>query len=159
MEDDRKGIEESLNNVIELPKKKSRYLSVVNDETGEVEAYIKLNPKNLGKGWIALYQNSSAWLAQQNLTGEQFKVLFYLFSKLDFDNYLRVTNKEISEWVHIQSTNVSRAMKALKDLGIIVEGSRDGLHKTYRLNPDVAHKGKDRDKNIIEFNAMKNSDD
>jgi len=38
--------------------------------------------KNLGTGWVALYQNLAGWLAQQRLTGEQYKVIFVLFNKL-----------------------------------------------------------------------------
>ena len=82
-EKNKSSIEDSLN-VVEMPKKKSRYLSIVDDETGEVEAYIKLNPKNLGKGWIALFQNPSLWLVQQNLTGEQFKVFTLFVWKIGF---------------------------------------------------------------------------
>lgn len=137
------SIEDSLNKLVEMPKKKTRYLAVVDDETGVVETYIKLNAKNLGKGWIALFQNPALWLAQQNLTGEQLKVLLYLFGRLDFDNYLRVSGKEIAEWVNINLPHVSRVMKVLKNLGIIIEGPATGKFKTYRLNPEILHKGKE----------------
>ena len=74
---------------------------------------------------------------------------------MDFDNYLRVSGKEISEWVNLKISNVSRAMKALKKLGIIVEGPAAGKFKTYRLNPDIAHKGKDRKNTIMEFDKFR----
>ena len=107
--------------------------------------------------WIALYQNPSGWLAQQRLTGEQYSVLFALFNRLDFDNYFRVSRQDIAEFLNMQPANVSRAMKKLKDLEIIIEGPPAGKFKTYRINPYIAHKGADRDNTIADFNsALKN---
>ena len=40
-------------------------------------------------------------------------------------------------------------MKVLKELEIIVEGPPAGKFKTYRLNPYIAHKGKEQ--TIIDF--------
>ena len=108
-------------------------------------------------GWIALYQNPSIWLAQQDLTGEQFKVMHVLFGKLDFDNYLRISRQDIADIIGIKPVSVSRAMKKLKDLEIIIEGPPAGKFKTYRINPYIAHKGADRDNTIADFNsALKN---
>ena len=95
----------------------------------------------MNEDWIVLYQDAAGWLAQQNLTGEQFKVLHVLFGKLDFDNYLRISRQEIAEIIAIQPVSVSRAMKKLKELEIIIEGPPAGKFKTYRLNPYIAHKG------------------
>ena len=62
-----------------------------------------MSVKNSGTGWIALYQNSSIWLAQQHLTGEQFKVMHVLFGKLDFENFLRISRQEIADITGITS--------------------------------------------------------
>ena len=72
---------------------------------------------------------------------------------MEYDNYLRVPRKTIAEVLHMQPVNVSRAMKVLKDKAIIIEEEREGTNKTYRFNPNVAHKGSYnyRD-NVIEFN-------
>ena len=109
--------------------------------------------KSLGTGWIALYQNPSIWLAQQRLTGEQYSVMHVLFGKLDFDNYLRIGLKEIAELLNMQVAHVSRAMKKLKELEIIVEGPPAGKFKTYRLNPYIAHKGSENKQTIEDFNV------
>ena len=126
-------------NISFLPTEK-RYI-MVTDETGNIKGCFPLKPKNLGKGWIALYQNPSIWIAQQRLTGEQYSVMHVLFGKLDFDNYLRIGLKDIAELLDMQVTHVSRAMKKLKELEIIIEGPPAGKFKTYRLNPYIAHKG------------------
>lgn len=115
-----------------------------------------LKKKSLGTGWIALYQNPSLWLAQQDLTGEQYKVLFVLFNKLDFENYLRIGLKDIAELLKMQVANVSRAMKKLKELEIIIEGPPAGKFKTYRLNPYIAHKGTERKDTICDFDKALN---
>ena len=133
-----------------LPKVK-RYIMVMDEETGNIKGCFPLKSKSLGKGWIALYQNPSLWLAQQDLTGEQYKVMFVLFNKLDFDNYLRIGLKEIAGLLNMQITNVSRAMKKLKELEIIVEGPPAGKFKTYRLNPYIAHKGSETKQTLDDF--------
>ena len=130
-----------------------KYIMVADEETGEIKGCFPLKSKNLGTGWIALYQNPSIWLAQQNLTGEQFKVMHVLFGKLDFNNYLRVGLKDIADIIGIQPTHVSRAMKKLKELKIILEGPPAGKFKTYRLNPYIAHKGAERDDTIKHFES------
>ena len=139
-------------NILVFPKGK-RYIMVTDEETGQIKGCFPLKSKNLGTGWVALYQNPSLWLAQQDLTGEQFKVMHVLFGKLDFDNYLRIGLKEISNITGIHLVNVSKAMKKLKDLEIIIEGPPAGKFKTYRINPYIAHKGSDRNNTIADFNS------
>ena len=136
-------------NIISLPKEKKYY--VVTDDDGNIRGYFPIKDKNLGKDWLALYQDPALWLAQQDMTGEQYKVLFALFNKLDFNSFLRVTRQELAELLKMQPVHVSRAMKVLKEKNIIVEGPPAGKFKTYRLNPYIAHKGKNRNENILDF--------
>ena len=140
-----------------IDKYTDKRLEIVTDDDGNIKAYFPLETKSLGKDWFAMYQNAALWLAQQDMTGEQYKVLFALFNKLDFNNYLRVSRKEIADALQMKATNVSRAMKVLKDKNIIVEGPPAGKFKTYRLNPYVAHKGTNRNTSILDFKvALKN---
>jgi hypothetical protein len=135
--------------VIDLPKEKSYY--VTTDEEGNVKGYYQLKEKSLGKDWFAMYQNPILWLGQQRMTGEQYSVLLVLLNKLDYDNYLRISLQEIADLLRMQVTHVSRAMKVLKEKNIIVEGPPAGKFKTYRVNPYIAHKGKNRTATILEF--------
>ena len=147
-------ISDTQEKILIFPKEK-RYIMVADEETGQIKGCFPLKSKNLGTGWIALYQNLSLWLAQQRLTGEQYSVLFALFNKLDFENFLRIRLKDIAEAIGIQPTHVSRAMKKLKELEIIIEGPPASKFKTYRLNPYIAHKGADRKDTICNFdNAL-----
>ena len=135
-----------------LPTEK-RYI-MLTDEDGNIKGCFPLKKKSLGKGWIALYQNPAGWLAQQRLTGEQYSVLFALFNRLDFDNYLRISRQDIADFLNMQPVNVSRAMKKLKELEIIIEGPPAGKFKTYRLNPYIAHTGANVSDSIIDFNSI-----
>lgn len=133
-------------------QKNQRYL-LISDDKGGIKGYFPLNENSLGKDWFAMYQKPALWLGQLRLSGEQYSVLFVLFNKLDFSNYLRVSRADIAEALQMQPVHVSRAMKVLKEKGIIVEGPPAGKFKTYRLNPYIAHKGKNREQSIVEFNA------
>ena len=145
-------ISDSQEKIVLLPNEK-RYIMVMDETTGNIKGCFPLKTKNLGKGWIAVYQDPAGWLAQQRLTGEQYSVLFALFNRLDFDNYLRVSRQEVVDFLSMQPVNVSRAMKKLKELQIVVEGPPAGKFKTYRLNPYIAHKGSARQKTIEDFDA------
>ena len=74
-----------------------------------------------------------------------------LLGEVDFDNYLTVSQSKIANELGMRQSNVVRAIKGLSDRNIIVEGPRAGLNKTYRLNPYIAHKGKNRNETIIDF--------
>ena len=90
------------------------------------------------------------------MTGEQWRVLAYLLGRLDFDNYLKVQQTEISDKLHIKKPNVSRAMKKLAELDIITVGPMAGRSKTYRLNPRIAHRGAKNYRNtLIEYDTLK----
>lgn len=144
------SVEENIKpSIIELPKEKAYY--VTTDEEGNIKGYFPLKNKKLGKDWFAMYQNPALWLGQQRMTGEQYSVLFTLFNKLDFDNYLRVSRDEIAELLKMQPSNVSRAIRVLKEKNIIIEGPRAGSNKTYRLNPYIAHKGSNRTATVLDF--------
>lgn len=95
-------------------------------------------------------------VAQQKMTGEQSSVFLYLLGKLDFDNYLKVQQKDIAEALHMQKSHVSRAMKKLAELDVVVVGPMAGRSKTYRLNPRIAHRGAKNYRNtLIEYDKLK----
>ena len=92
-----KGSEENSEEKILEFSRKVKYLAIVNEKTGEIESYIKLNEKNLGKDWVAMYQAMMLELAQLNLPNEQYRVFLALISKVDFDNYLRISQTEMAK--------------------------------------------------------------
>jgi len=114
-------------------------------ETNEVVKKILHMPiyeKIIMGGWFMAMQDGFEWLAKQDLTGEQFKVLIYIMSKIDFENYLMLTQKEVAEALGMKKENVSRTFKVLVSKGFILEGPKSGRAKTYKLDPNLGYKGK-----------------
>ena len=135
----------------------SKYIAVVNDETGEVKGYFPLKSKHLSKGggFMAIYQAAFDYIGnQKELTGETLRVFIKLLSKLDFDNYIRISQSELAKEMNITRPHVTKAIRKLQEFDIIREGARAGLSKTYRLNPTVGHKGKHFDDTVIEFSQL-----
>jgi len=144
------SVEDNLKeNVIGFPKDKHYY--VTTDENGNIKGYFPLKEKSLGKDWLAVYQSALKTLAQWDLPGEQYRVMLELLSETDFDNYIRINQQTLAKELNMQQSNVARAIKGLKEKNIILEGPRAGLNKTYRLNPYIAHKGKNRNNTILDF--------
>lgn len=107
--------------------------------------------KFLGTGWIALYQDMISIVAQSNIPKEQYRVFLALLGKVDFENYLTISQKELSQELNMKQPSVARAIKALCAQNVIVEGPRAGLNKTYRLNPYIAHKGSETKQTVDDF--------
>ena len=143
--------------ILDLESHETKYIVTVNDLTGETISYIPMRKKKkkLGVRWMATYQHGAEILAALPLTGEQHKVLWALIAKLDFDNYIRVSQAELSDTLGIKQPNITRAIKALLKYNVIVEGPRAGLHKTYRLNPNIGHKGSNIEKTVVEYEQLK----
>jgi len=119
----------------------------INPETGEIErqyAIVPIYKKRLKEGFFVAIQEGFLYLAQLNLTGEQWRVLAYVMGKLDFENYICLTQKSVSEALNLHKSNVSKAFKVLVEKGIIHEGPKVGKTKTYRLDPSFGYKGKIR---------------
>ncbi|MCG3017875.1 hypothetical protein KZ288_29525, partial [Escherichia coli] len=68
----------------------------------------------------------------KELTGEQFKVLMLMLADLDYENFIQIAQADIAETLGMQKTNVSRAVRALLDVGVIFAVPKVGRSKTYR---------------------------
>lgn len=84
--------------------------------------------------------------ADRELTLEPKNVLFYLFSRLDFDNFIQVPQSEIVEVLKIDKANVSKAIKMLVEKGILIRGPKVGHSYAFRLNPNYGYKGNPKGK-------------
>lgn len=100
---------------------------------------------------MAFSEAFTALAKDERIRGRPLVVLMALFGKLDFDNYLHVTQQQLAETTGLDQANISRAIKKLLDVGIIKRGPKAGRIYTYRLNPGYAWRG--RAKNLA--NARK----
>ena len=140
-----------------IPMPKERECTALLGTDGEVTGYINRRRVNrLGGHWVATFQDGLGWMAEQNMTGEQWRVFAYLVSKLDFDNYLKVQQKDICEKLKLNKSNVSKAIKKLVEIDVIAVGPFAGRSRTYRLNPRIAHRGAiNFQQTIIEYDELK----
>ena len=124
----------------------NKRLQQIDSETGEIidgfVAYVVPKRKNgFGQGWLAMAQNGAERLAQSNLSGNDFKVLMKLLSVLDYENLIQVSQAEIARELNMHRQHVQRSIKRLLDLGIVLEGVKIGISRSYRLNPNFGWKG------------------
>lgn len=124
----------------------NKRLQQIDSETGEIidgfVAYVVPKRKNgFVQGWLAMAQNGAEILAQSNLSGNDFKVLMKLLSVLDYENLIQVSQAEIARELNMHRQHVQRSIKRLLDLGIVLEGVKIGISRSYRLNPNFGWKG------------------
>jgi len=136
----------------------NRIVQQVDMRTGELMegclVYVPQRPK-IRKGWFMAFQDAFIELAKdREITGEIRRVLDYFFGKLDFENYIHLTQTEIAEVLGMQKTNVSRAVKTLCDKKIILKGPKTGKAITYRLNSNYGWKGKVRNLQEERFKGL-----
>ena len=138
---------------------KEKILTVIDKETGEIEARVKLPDRTFGKQrWLAMFQESLAWISGQHMTGEQVNVFCNLLSRVEFDNRIFYNREEVSKAVGIRPQHVSRAMRVLKEKEIIYEDPNN--KNVYKLNPYIGHKGTmNYGNNVVEFAKVKDNYD
>lgn len=124
----------------------NKYIEQINRETGEVMqgcmVYLPYRPK-LTERWFMAFQDAFEEIAKdREITSEPRRVLDYMFSKLDFENFIQLSQKDITEALRMHKSQVSEAVKLLTSKQIILEGPKVGKSKCYRLNPNYGWKGK-----------------
>ncbi|WP_456325955.1 helix-turn-helix transcriptional regulator [Desulfonauticus submarinus] len=110
--------------------------------------------------WFMMFQDFIIELSKdKDIKGEDFRVLLYLLANMDFENWIQVTQETISKELQMKKTNISRALKKLKDKNII-EVAKRGRINIYRLNPDIVWKGSYKElqnyyKKVLDFSTSK----
>lgn len=129
--------------------------SLLDRETGEVldqsrGTFIFIPSRiKVKEGWFMAFQDAFESLAvDRDISGQTMKILIYMMSRLNFENYIALEQKEIVEKLGIHKSDVSSSIKILSDKGILEKGPRLGKSWSYKLNPFYAWKG--RVKNLKE---------
>lgn len=94
-----------------------------------------------GNRWLAMAQDPGEILAHSNLVGVDFKVMFLLLNKLDFENHMLIHQVELAENLGMYRQNVARSIKRLIAVGVVLEGPKVKHNRTYKLNPEFGWKG------------------
>ena len=124
-----------------------RRVKQVDVETGEVleGATLVLLPQRIRikEGWMMTFQDALRVLAaDRELTATQLRVLLYTMGRLDFENYIHLSQAEIARELGVKRPNVTTAVGALVRKRILLQGPRVGRVSTLRLSPDLAWKGR-----------------
>jgi len=121
---------------------------MIDADTGEeldgVTAYHPAKNYNCfqSTGWVAMSQAEiCSDLGQDIKRVDDFRVLFALINHVEQENWITISLGEIAEELNMDRSNVSRSIKRLKELGLIIY-EKPGRPKTYRLNPHYVWKGK-----------------
>jgi len=125
--------------------RKTKPVDFVNPDTGEVQQgtifWSVDKPNRLTRGFAMIFQEAFIALACDNdLTPQTQRVLLYLLGKLDFDNFIHITQREIGEALKINPSNMSRAFAILKNKRIILLAPYKGVN-CYKLNEFYGWKG------------------
>ena len=72
---------------------------------------------------------------------EDFRVLMALLEQLDYENLITTNQAEIARELDMQRQNVQRSIKRLMALGVLLEGLKIGISRSYRLNPEFGWRG------------------
>ncbi len=96
-----------------------------------------------GEGWFMAIQEAFVALAKdKSLSGRPMRVLTYMMGRLDWDNYITLSQVEIAGELDLHRQHVHAAIKLLVERGIIQEGPKNGRSHSYRLNSTYGWKGK-----------------
>lgn len=123
-----------------------RTLGLHDSKTGEViegglRVYIGSKLKWRENWFMGIQEAFIALAKDKQIRGRTRSVLDYLFGKLGFENYICITQQEISDELGIAKTNVSSSIKTLTNKGIILKGPKLGRTITYRLNSGYGWRG------------------
>ncbi|GAB3667590.1 helix-turn-helix domain-containing protein [Ramlibacter alkalitolerans] len=125
-----------------MKTKQTTRVKLLDSDTGEVidDGDMVYVPRRLRmkEGWFMAMQDGLAMLAKQPLRGESMRVLLYLMSEMEFENYVRPTHSEIAAALSMQRPNVSRAIRELRERHVLI----DGEHGSLRLESSYGWRGK-----------------
>lgn len=109
----------------------------------KVNVYVKKEKKLEAKKWMFLFQDTEFLLAK-SLTPNACKVVMLFRAVCKYENKVDYTSKQITKILGVSRQSVYRAVKELKETGIIMEfkDELDERKKVFYLNPESQWKGR-----------------
>ena len=109
----------------------------------------KPKAKKYDARWLLLWQDEAektgVSMLEQAIDGAlnltDYRVRDYLLCKVGIGNFVHFNQSEASRALQIDQANVSRSIKKLVDMGIVLEGPKAGKFRTYQVNPALAFSG------------------
>ena len=129
-----------------MKSKKNIEIIAYNKNTGEIVegvpvlCGVKHNP--YAKGWVMNNQEALEIIAKdKEITGRIHRILWFLVARLDFENWIQISQKEICEELSMRKEDVSSGIKLLERKRILLRGPKVGRSYSFRINPDFGWKG------------------
>lgn len=85
-----------------------------------------------------------AVVLDEDLTGQDFRVLFYIFSTMEWENFYQKSQKAIADELGIRQQHVSKSFSKLISKGWLRIVGQIGRQNVYRINPHLALKSRSR---------------
>ena len=118
----------------------------VNPATGEVaDGFFTIRGAKYPKGveFMTMFRDGWKYLATLSLAPNTSKVLFELLARLDYENFLSISQETLAEEIGMKRPHVTTAIGDLIQAEIL-EVSKDATDKrrnSYRLNANLGWKG------------------
>jgi hypothetical protein len=128
-------------------RKAQRRLGTVDVDTGELVEGVTVfvgqrAPHSYGDRWMQMSQDALTVIARdQDLTLVDHRVFASLNARLDFENWLAVSQASVARELDLDPAQVSRSLSKLRRKRILLDGPKIGRSRTLRLNPQFGWKG------------------
>jgi predicted transcriptional regulator len=111
-----------------------------NEDTGEILEVRRKKTKRTESFFMMNLKDAAAIAKTDNLHGTEYKVLFFLLSRIDYENRAVLTQSFIAKELGMPQPQVSAAIKKLVEAGVISKISVGGANG-YMVSEFVASRG------------------
>ena len=93
------------------------------------------------QSYVNLY-NLEELAKDKRIGGAEYRVLHFLLARMNYDEAVQISQSDIGNILDMKQPCVARALKVLKEAGIIRSEGKPGQTATYTLNPYYGSRGK-----------------
>jgi hypothetical protein len=92
------------------------------------------------RSYVVLPQATSERLSMdRRFGGAEFRVLYALFSRLDDEGSVQISQADLGEMIGMKQQGVSKAIKTLVEAEVFRSTGKPGQTVTYTFNPDYGN--------------------
>lgn len=125
---------------------------VLPDDSNQIPQNVYFVPPKAKKiwkeSWLLLWQTEGTGVSmidqakyEKPLTQTEYRVRDYIMGTIGIGNMCFINQSEVARQLKIQRADVSRAIKRLISLGIVIAGPKSGRSLTYMINPGFCFAG------------------